>query len=158
MAPTATIERSRCLPSASPFAPRGDHDAIELGTGLAPKFDAAGLIVAIAVDADSGEVLMVAHMNDEALARTIATGDAWFYSRSRNSLWRKGETSGNTLAVAEMRVDCDQDAILLKVRVAGDGVVCHQGYRSCFYRTVPLGALPTAGLALAFDGEMPRVG
>jgi phosphoribosyl-AMP cyclohydrolase len=146
--------------SSSPtlFAPRGDHAAIELGTGLAPKFDAAGLIVAIATDADTGEVLMVAHMNAEALARTIGSGDAWFFSRSRNALWRKGETSGNTLAVAEMRVDCDQDAILLKVRVAGDGVVCHQGYRSCFYRSVPLGSPPTADLALAFDGEMPRVG
>jgi phosphoribosyl-AMP cyclohydrolase len=127
-----------------------------LGTSLAPKFDAAGLIVAIVTDAGTGEVLMVAHMNAEALARTIATGDAWFFSRSRNALWRKGETSGNTLAVAEMRVDCDQDAILLKVRVAGAGVVCHQGYRSCFYRSVPLGSAPSPELALAIDRAMPR--
>jgi phosphoribosyl-AMP cyclohydrolase len=143
-------------PSPSPFSLRGDHDAVELGTSLAPKFDAAGLIVAIVTDAGTGEVLMVAHMNAEALARTIATGDAWFFSRSRNTLWRKGETSGNTLTVADMRVDCDQDAILLKVRVAGAGVVCHQGYRSCFYRSVPLGSAPSPELALAFDRAMPR--
>ena len=80
---------------------------------------------------------MVAHMNEEALARTIETGSAWFFSRSRKKLWRKGEESGNTLRVREMRVDCDQDAILLKVEIAGDAVACHQGYRSCFYRTRP---------------------
>ena len=113
--------------------------------------------MAIATDADSGEVLMVAHMNREALARTIATGEAWFWSRSRHRLWRKGEESGNTLAVADMRVDCDQDAILIKVRVAGAGVACHTGYRSCFYRSVPLGAAPTPELALVFDETMPRV-
>lgn len=139
------------------FAPRGDHDAIELGTGLAPKFDADGLIVAVASDAASGEVLMVAHMNAEALARTIASREAWFFSRSRGRLWRKGEESGNTLAVREMRIDCDQDVILLRVEMAGDAVACHQGYRSCFYRTVPLGAEPTPDLALAFDGAMRRV-
>ena len=103
----------------STLRPRGDHDAIELGTGLAPKFDADGLIVAVATDAATGEVLMVAHMNEEALARTIETGEAWFWSRSRQKLWRKGEESGNTLAVTEMRVDCDQDAILLKVDDGG---------------------------------------
>ncbi len=105
----------------------------------------------------TGEVLMVAHMNREALARTIETGQAWFWSRSRQKLWRKGEESGNTLAVSEMRVDCDQDAILFKVAIAGDGVACHQGYRSCFYRTVPLGQAPSADTALAFDGAMKRV-
>lgn len=139
------------------FAPRGDHDAIELGTGLAPKFDADGLIVAVASDAATGEVLMVAHMNAEALARTIASREAWFFSRSRGRLWKKGEESGNTLAVREMRIDCDQDVILLRVEMAGDAVACHQGYRSCFYRTVPLGAEPTPDLALAFDGAMRRV-
>src|SRR5260221_6739421 len=97
------------------FLPRGDHDAIETGTALAPKFDADGLIVAIAVDAATSEVLMVAHMNAEALSRTIATCEGWFYSRSRRKLWRKGEESGNLFAVNEIRVDCDQDAILLKV-------------------------------------------
>src|SRR5689334_22449330 len=126
-------------PATSRFAPRGDHDAIELGTDLTPKFDADGLITAIATDAATGEVLMVAHMNEEALARTIETGSAWFFSRSRRKLWRKGEESGNTLEVREMRVDCDQDVILLKVEMAGDAVACHQGYRSCFYRSVPVG-------------------
>ena len=140
------------------FATLTDEEAIETGTALAPKFDDSGLIVAIATDADTGEVLMVAHMNRDALARTIATGEAWFWSRSRQKLWRKGEESGNTLAVAEMRVDCDQDAILLKVAVAGDGVACHRGYRSCFYRKVPLGGEPTGPLRLEFDKDMRRVG
>jgi phosphoribosyl-AMP cyclohydrolase len=145
------------LTSPSRFAPRGDHDAIELGTTLTPKFDADGLIIAIATDADTGEVLMVAHMNEEALARTIESGSAWFFSRSRQKLWRKGEESGNTLAVEDMRIDCDQDAILLKVRMSGDAVACHQGYRSCFYRSVTLG-VPVAGEAgLVFDAAMRRV-
>ena len=109
---------------------------------------------AIASDADNGEVLMVAHMDATALARTIATREAWFYSRSRARLWKKGEESGNVLSVAEMRIDCDQDAILLKVRVAGDGTACHRGYRSCFYRTVPIGVAPDRRLALAFDSGM----
>jgi len=143
--------------SPAPFAARGDLEAIETGSAFAPKFDADGLIVAIAADADDGEVLMVAHMNAEALARTIETGEAWFWSRSRKKLWKKGEESGNRLAVAEIRVDCDQDAILLKVRVAGDGVTCHQGYRSCFYRRVPVGEAPTPNLALGFDRAMKRI-
>jgi phosphoribosyl-AMP cyclohydrolase len=136
------------------FAPRGDHDAVETGTVLMPRFDRDGLIVAIAVDATTGEVLMVAYMNEEALARTIATGEGWFWSRSRQELWRKGETSGNRLSVREMRVDCDQDAILLKIEVAGDGAACHRGYRSCFYRSVPVGE--TADPTLTFDTKMPR--
>jgi phosphoribosyl-AMP cyclohydrolase len=144
-------------PASSRFAARGDHDAIELGPDFAPKFDADGLIVAIAVDSITGEVLMVAHMNEEALARTIETGSAWFFSRSRRKLWRKGEESGNTLTVKEMRVDCDQDAILLKVEMAGDAVACHQGYRSCFYRTVPVGAKATPDLKLGLDHATPRV-
>ncbi len=144
--------------ASASFAPRGDEDEIETGTSLAPRFDAAGLIVAIATDADTGEVLMVAHMDRAALARTIATRDAWFFSRSRQRLWRKGEESGNTLAVAEIRVDCDQDAILLKVRVAGDGVACHRGYRSCFYRSIPVGTPPSLETTLAFDTNMRRVG
>ena len=139
-----------------PFAPRADEFNVETGTALSPKFDADGLIVAIAVDADKGDVLMVAHMNAEALARTIETSAAWFWSRSRKKLWRKGEESGNTLAVSDIRVDCDQDAILLKVRVAGDGVACHRGYRSCFYRSVPTGNAPSPDLTLVFDKTMPR--
>ena len=142
--------------SMSQFAPRTDEHSIESGTALSPKFDADGLIVAIAVDADKGDVLMVAHMNAEALARTIETRQGWFWSRSRKKLWRKGEESGNTLAVADIRVDCDQDAVLLKVRVAGDGIACHTGYRSCFYRSVPAGRAPKPDLALVFDRSMPR--
>jgi phosphoribosyl-AMP cyclohydrolase len=142
---------------SSPFAPRGDHEAIETGTALQPLFDANGLIIAIATDAETNEVLMVAYMNAEAFARTIETGEAWFWSRSRGRLWRKGEESGNTLKVADIRVDCDQDAVLLKVTVAGDGVTCHQGWRSCFYRSVPLGAKAGPALELAFDPTMPRI-
>jgi phosphoribosyl-AMP cyclohydrolase len=114
---------------------------LERGTTLAPRFNAEGLIAAIATDADSGEVLMFAWMNAEALGRTLDSGSAWYFSRSRNELWHKGETSGQLQTVVEMRVDCDQDAILLKVRVGGDGGACHVGFRSCFYRVVESGAL-----------------
>lgn len=143
--------------TATPFAERGSSQDVETGTALAPKFDAHGLITAIAADAASGEILMVAHMNAAALARTIATREAWFWSRSRKELWRKGVTSGNTLEVVELRIDCDQDAVLMKVRIAGDQVACHQGYRSCFYRSVPLGSEPTPETKLAFDATMRRV-
>jgi len=143
--------------TTSPFAPRPDEETVETGALLAPRFDADGLIVAIAVDADTGEALMVAHMNREALARTIETGSGWFWSRSRRKLWQKGEESGNTLEVAELRIDCDQDAILLKVRVAGDGVACHRGYRSCFYRSIPTGNAPSPATTLVFDRAMRRV-
>ena len=103
-----------------------------------PRFDAAGLVTAIVVDADTDAethvLLMVAHMNDEAIARTRETGQAHFWSRSRSALWRKGETSGNGRTMVEMRVDCDQDALLLRVRPAGPA--CHTGRRSCFYRRI----------------------
>ena len=99
-----------------------------------PRFDAAGLVTAIVTDADSHILLMVAHMNEEAIAKTRETGQAHFWSRSRAALWRKGETSGNGLTLVEMRVDCDQDALLLRVRPAGPA--CHTGRRSCFYRRV----------------------
>mgnify|MGYP001544516254 CR=1 FL=1 len=99
-----------------------------------PRFDAAGLVTAIVIDAETHVLLMVAHMNDEAIARTRETGQAHFWSRSRASLWRKGETSGNGLTMVEMRVDCDQDALLLRVKPAGPA--CHTGRRSCFYRRV----------------------
>ncbi len=143
--------------TSSAFAERTDEKTVETGTTLMPKFDRDGLIVAIAADAATGEVLMVAHMNAEALARTIATGEAWFWSRSRGKLWRKGEESGNTLAVKDLRVDCDQDAVLLRVVMAGNGVACHQGYRSCFYRSVPLGRAPSAATELTFDRAMKHV-
>jgi phosphoribosyl-AMP cyclohydrolase len=121
----------------SPFPAPGSAAALEEGLALTPKFDANGLVTCVTTDAVSGDVLMVAHMNDEALAKTIATGEAWYYSRSRRALWRKGETSGHTQRVVELRVDCDQDAVWLKVeQVAG---ACHTGRRSCFYRAVPLG-------------------
>ncbi|WP_374526031.1 phosphoribosyl-AMP cyclohydrolase [Sphingopyxis sp.] len=99
-----------------------------------PRFDAAGLVTAIVTDADTGTLLMVAHMNADAIRLTQQTGFAHFWSRSRRSLWRKGETSGHELALVEMRVDCDQDALLLIVRPAGPA--CHTGRRSCFYRRV----------------------
>ena len=101
---------------------------------FSPRFDAAGLVTAIVTDADSHILLMVAHMNAEAIEQTRATGQAHFWSRSRAALWRKGETSGNGLTVVEMRVDCDQDALLLRVKPAGPA--CHTGRRSCFYRRV----------------------
>ena len=110
---------------------------IEEGLGFQPRFDASGLVTCVATDAGSGEVLMVAHMNNEALRKTIATGEAWYFSRSRNSLWRKGETSGHVQRVVEMRMDCDQDAVW--IRVEQSGAACHTGRRSCFYRQVTAG-------------------
>ena len=110
---------------------------IEEGLTFRPKFDASGLVTCVATDAGTGDVLMVAHMNDEALRNTIASGDAWYFSRSRNALWRKGETSGHTQRVVEMRLDCDQDAIW--IRVEQRGAACHTGRRSCFYRKVTAG-------------------
>ncbi len=125
------------------------HDKdLEEGSTLTPRFDSNGLISAIVTDEANGEVLMLAHMNAEALARTIETREGWFWSRSRKSLWKKGESSGNVLRVSEMKVDCDQDVVLLKVSVTGDGKSCHTGRRSCFYRSVRLGGGNTA---LTFD-------
>ncbi len=118
----------------SRFAKPGDAKSLETGTSFTPRFDEHGLISCIVTDAGDGAVLMLAHMNEEALARTMDTGEAWFWSRSRKQLWRKGETSGNTLTVAEVLVDCDQDAILIRATMGGDRVVCHTGRRSCFYR------------------------
>lgn len=112
------------------------HDREE-GLAFQPKFDAAELLTCVATDAGSGDVLMVAHMNEEALRKTIASGEAWYFSRSRNALWRKGESSGHTQRVVEMRVDCDQDAVWIKVEQTG--AACHTGRRSCFYRAVGSG-------------------
>ena len=111
---------------------------IEEGLAFAPQFGADGLITAVVTDVKSGDVLMVAHMNAEAVAKTIASGEAWYYSRSRKALWKKGESSGHVQRVIELRVDCDQDALWLKVEQTGEGA-CHTGRRSCFYRSVPLG-------------------
>ena len=125
------------MSSPDPSFPSAASKAeLEEGATLAPRFGEDGLVTCVATDADSGEVLMVEHMNAAALARTIETGEAWYWSRSRAELWHKGATSGQVQTVVEMRVDCDQDAILLKVRVAGDGGCCHTGRRSCFYRVV----------------------
>ena len=131
------------------FSKRGSTAAVEEGRALAPKFDADGLVTCVATDAASGDVLMVAHMNAEALARTIESGEAWYFSRSRRALWRKGESSGHTQRVVEMRVDCDQDAVWIKVEQAGAGA-CHTGRRSCFYRAVPLGKAPDKSVVLTF--------
>lgn len=124
--------------TSTPFAPPGTKQALEEGTALTPKFGADGLISAIAVDAASKDILMLAHMNAEALAKTLESGDAWYFSRSRNALWRKGETSGHTQKVREIRVDCDQDAIVLMIEQIGPA--CHTNRRSCFYRRVETGA------------------
>ncbi|HSV04561.1 MAG TPA: phosphoribosyl-AMP cyclohydrolase [Phenylobacterium sp.] len=119
-------------------------EALEHGDQLAPRFDANGLVAAIATHAETGEVLMLAWMNAEALSQTLATGEAHYFSRSRNELWRKGATSGQVQQVVEARIDCDQDAVWLKVRPQGDGGACHTGARSCFYRVIENGKLRAA--------------
>jgi phosphoribosyl-AMP cyclohydrolase len=126
-------------PQTSRFGPRGQKDAVEEGLTFQPKFDADGLIPAIVTESDTGEVLMFAWMNEEALARTLETGLGHFWSRSRRALWKKGEESGNLLKVVEMRTDCDQDVVWMRARVEGDGLACHTGRSSCFYRSIPLG-------------------
>jgi phosphoribosyl-AMP cyclohydrolase len=116
--------------------PSRDKAALEEGAAFSPKFDANGLITAVVADAKDGAVLMLAHMNAEALSLTLETGIAHYWSRSRKSIWKKGESSGNLQTVTEILTDCDQDAILLKVEVAGHAATCHTGRRSCFYRAV----------------------
>ena len=123
------------------FPTATDTQSLERGTVLAPRFNSDGLIAAVATDAGSGEVLMLAWMNAQALRLTLETGEAHYYSRSRAALWKKGESSGQVQAVREIRVDCDQDAVWLKVIPGGDGGACHVGFRSCFYRVVEDGAL-----------------
>lgn len=139
---------------STPFADPATltHAELEEGTVFAPRFDAHGLITAIAVDATTSEVLMLAHMNAEALALTVETGEAHYYSRSRKTLWRKGETSGEVQKLVELRTDCDQDAILLRVEQTGRGAACHTGRRNCFYRMLGAdGALADAGVPRLFD-------
>jgi phosphoribosyl-AMP cyclohydrolase len=114
-----------------------DGNDVEEGLTLQPKFDASGLVTCVATDAATGDVLMIAHVNEAALRKTIESGEAWYFSRSRNALWRKGETSGHVQRVVEMRLDCDQDAIW--IRVEQTGAACHTGRRSCFYRKVDAG-------------------
>lgn len=116
-----------------------DQSNIDKSEIFFPKFDENGLIPCFVIEAETNFPLMVAYMNDEALARTIETSRAWYWSRSRQKLWQKGEQSGNIQHVIEMRTDCDQDVILIWVKVAGHGATCHTGRRSCFYRKIELG-------------------
>ncbi|WP_404403368.1 phosphoribosyl-AMP cyclohydrolase [Pelagibacterium halotolerans] len=130
---------------------------LESGSVFAPRFDAAGLVTAVTVDAESRDVLMVAHMNAEAIAATLETGHAHYWSRSRGELWKKGATSGELQQVVEMRTDCDQDAIILVVNQTGHGAACHTGRKSCFFRTVERDGgdakLADAGTPKLFDPE-----
>ncbi|MEO1612586.1 MAG: phosphoribosyl-AMP cyclohydrolase, partial [Pseudomonadota bacterium] len=130
------------------FQTRRSVEQVEESADLAPKFDADGLMPCITGDAKSGEILMLGWMNEEALRLTIQTGEAHYFSRSRQALWRKGATSGLVQKVVEARIDDDQDAIWLRVEVAGSGASCHVGYRSCFYRELPVGV--EAGRPLKF--------
>jgi phosphoribosyl-AMP cyclohydrolase len=135
------------------FPPAGEKRSLEEGDALTPRFDEAGLVTAVVTDAADGMLLMVAHMNAEALSATLDSGVAHYWSRSRRKLWKKGETSGNVQRVVEIRTDCDQDAIWLKVRVEGLDATCHTGRRSCFYRTV---SVENGAARLDDDGSKPR--
>lgn len=123
------------MTSNQPFAPRGGKAEIEEGSGFSPKFDADGLIPAMAIDAITKEPLMLAYMNEESLRLTLEIGEAVYYSRSRKELWHKGKTSGHIQKVIEIRTDCDQDALVVYVEQIGAGA-CHTGRGSCFYRNV----------------------
>ena len=136
---------------SKPFAERATVKQVEEGVELAPKFDDRGLIPAVTTDFESGELLMHGFMDEEALRRTIETGEAHYYSRSREAIWHKGATSGLVQNIIEMRIDDDQDCVWLRVRVDGNGASCHVGYRSCFYRSLPTGALPDAPVTLTFE-------
>ena len=136
---------------SGPFAKRATVEQVEEGVELAPKFDDRGLIPAVTTDFESGELLMHGFMNKEALRRTIETGEAHYYSRSREAIWHKGATSGLVQNIIEMRIDDDQDCVWLRVRVDGNGASCHVGYRSCFYRSLQTGALPDAPVTLSFE-------
>ena len=136
--------------SDTQFAKRHSVEQVEEGRELAPKFDKDGLIAAVTTDANTGDVLMLGYMNAEALARTIETGEAHYWSRSRKILWHKGATSGLVQKIVDLRIDDDQDAVWLKVEVAGSGASCHVGYMSCFYRSIPTGGKPSPELELKF--------
>ncbi|UUP15874.1 phosphoribosyl-AMP cyclohydrolase [Nitratireductor thuwali] len=126
--------------SARDFSPAPtDKKTLEEGVAFTPRFDDRGLLTAVVTDASDGRLLMVAHMNAEALSKTLETGIAHYWSRSRRTLWKKGETSGNLQHVVAVETDCDQDAVHLQVRVSGDNATCHTGRRSCFYRRVEAG-------------------
>ena len=123
----------------SAFPPPASKAEAEEGSTFAPRFDAAGLVTCVTVEHATGAVLMVATMNREALALTLETGIVHYWSRSRQTLWRKGDTSGQVQHLVEMRTDCDQDAVVVRVHVDGDGRACHTGRHSCFYRVVETG-------------------
>ena len=129
------------------------HAELEEGTQFAPRFDAAGLVTVVTIEAGSNDVLMLAHMNAQALALTLQTGIAHYWSRSRAELWKKGETSGETQQVVELRTDCDQDAIVLTVNQSGRGAACHTGRKSCFYRRATI----SDGAAKLEDTGLPRL-
>lgn len=132
------------------FGPRDSKETIEEGLVFAPKFDEHGLIPCMTIDADTGEPLMLAYMNAESLRMTIEIGEAVYYSRSRKELWHKGKTSGEFQKVVEMRTDCDQDALVLKVQQMGGGC-CHTKRKSCFYRKVPVAESPDGPLVMTKD-------
>lgn len=132
---------------------RLDHAALEEGDTFAPRFDAQGLVTVVTIEAGTGEVLMVAHMNAQALSLTLETGIAHYWSRSRQALWKKGETSGEVQEVIELRTDCDQDCLVMSVRQTGRGAACHTGRKSCFYRRV----VALDGSAALEDIGMPRL-
>lgn len=129
------------------------HEALEEGEIFAPRFDDRGLVTAIAVEASTGAALMLAHMNAEALARTLETGEVHYYSRSRGEIWKKGETSGEIQKLIEMRVDCDQDALVVLVDQTGRGAACHTGRKTCFYRRVEV----SDGAAMLVQTGEPRL-
>jgi phosphoribosyl-AMP cyclohydrolase len=135
------------------FSERGSKAELESGLTFAPNFDAHGLIPAIVTDASTGEALMFAFMNAEALALSIESGIAHFWSRSRGALWKKGAESGNFLNIVEMRTDCDQDVLWLRVEITGDKHACHTGRRSCFYRVLPVKSDDGAAAKLVFAAD-----
>ena len=135
------------------FKTPGDKASLEEGNDLSPKFGVDGLIPCIAQDAETGEVVMFAFMNEASLAKTLETGEAWYWSRSRKELWHKGATSGSIQTVHEMKTDCDQDVILIKVSTAGDGSNCHRHVKSCFYRTVEMDPTNPTNSVLKHDDE-----
>ena len=136
--------------SDNSFAQRTSIEQVEEGYDLAPKFDADGIMPVVTTDAKTGDVLMLGYMNAQALKRTIETGEAHYWSRSREVLWHKGATSGLVQKIVDLRIDDDQDSVWLKVEVAGSGASCHVGYMSCFYRSIPTGQAPTPDTRLIY--------
>ncbi|MGC6476432.1 MAG: phosphoribosyl-AMP cyclohydrolase [Parvibaculales bacterium] len=137
----------------SPFANRTSVEQVEEGHELAPKFDEKGLIPVVTTDSSSGELLMHGYMNQEAFLKSIETGEAHYYSRSREVIWHKGATSGLVQKITELRIDDDQDCVWMQVEVAGNGASCHVGYRSCFYRSIPIGSPLQADTKLQYEED-----